>query len=140
MRRLLRLMLCVAVLACASVATTVSSAQATQCPSGRFCVWADNGYVTSGSPYNYFGYLNWSVDYSAHNFLNTSINVNDRTSSYHNNGNTNYARVYKDSYYNGQFSGPKAPGTAVGDMVSDWNDTLSSGCFIFGTSGGCIGP
>lgn len=140
MHRAVRVALCVAAVACGSLALSASSAFATACPSGRFCVWKDNGFVTAGSPYNYFGFLSWSVDFGAHTYLNTSSTVHDSVSSWHNNGNTNYARMFKDTYYNGQFSGPKAPGANQGDMVTDWNDTLDSACFISGSSGWCIGP
>jgi hypothetical protein len=140
MHRAVRVALCVAAIACGCLASSATIASATGCPSTRFCVWKDNGYVTAGSTYNYFGFTSWSVDYSAHNYLNTSTNVNDTASSWENHGTTNYARVFKDSYYNGEFSGPKAPGSSTGDMVDSWNDTLSSACFISGTNGWCIGP
>lgn len=137
MSRSVRSALCVAALIVTGL-VTASSASATGCPSGRFCVWKDNGFVTAGSTFNYFGYLNWSVQYSAHNYLNTSDEVHDDTSSWHNHGNTNSARVFKDTYYNGTFSTAKPPGDSQGDMTNGWNDTLDSGCFLSGSS--CIGP
>jgi hypothetical protein len=95
-------------------------------------------YSTSGSIYGYFGFETWSVQFSAHNYSGTSDQVHDDTSSYHNNGNTNYARVYKDSFYGGQFSGPKAPGYGQNNMTDGWDNTLDSACFLSGSV--CIGP
>jgi hypothetical protein len=135
---MIRVALCVAAIACAGIAATASSAFATGCPSGRFCVWKDNGFVSAGSTYNYFGFELYSRDFSAHNYLGTSSNVNDSASSWQNAGNTNYARIFIDSYYNGQFSGPKQPGANQNDMTNGWNDETSSACFISGTSGWCL--
>jgi hypothetical protein len=136
------LALCVAVVACTSIAFAASSASAvvTQCPSGRFCFWRDTGFVSAGSGYNYFGFLNWSYEFRVHTYLGTTTTVNDNSSSWHQNGNTNYGRMYIDEHYGGNYSGPKAPGDSQNAMTTGWADETSSACFIYGTNGGCIGP
>jgi hypothetical protein len=133
----LRLALCVAAIACCAGLGWAGTASAhTGCGSGWFCNWEDNGFVTNGCPSCDFNFQTYSHDYGAHNFEFTSINAADKTSSYANHGNSLSVRLYKGSWYSGQFSGPKPPTTHVGDMVDDWNDEVESACFL---SGGCIG-
>jgi hypothetical protein len=100
-------------------------------------VWRDTAFHTGSATESYFGYLINSVRYSAHVYRYTSIEPHDNVSSWHNHGNTNSARVFKDTYYNGAFSTAKPPGDTGGTMTNGWNDTLDSGCFL-SSSGTCL--
>jgi hypothetical protein len=127
MRRAVRVVLCIAAISVPALASS-TSASATACPSGRSCVWKDVGYVTNGSPYSYFGYTNYSRQYSAHNYLGTTDQVHDDVTSLHNNGNYDYARYFVDSYCGGPFFN-KPPKTGVFNLSDTWDNKLDSGYF-----------
>ncbi len=139
MRRTVRVALCAAAISCVGL-LSASSAFATSCPSGRFCVWKDVNFVTNGAGVGYFGFATWSYQFSAHNYNGTSDQVHDDSSSWHNNGNTNYAKICIDIHYGGSCSQPKPPGDNQNNMTAGWDNATDSACFLGGSPLHCLGP
>ncbi len=78
------------------VGLTADAASATTCTDNRACLWEDYDFMTNGVQANRFQFQMWAPRLSQHYYSGTSLTVNDKSSSAHNNDNTRTAYFYMD--------------------------------------------
>lgn len=114
-----------------------AQAAPSDCPSGSACNWRDASYVTSNSGGALVAFSKYIPDYSTWTFKGTSINANDNSLSFYNNGNYEttyyYTKAYPTAGTTARFALAKKTGdgniTNSDGLVSGQSNTISSGYF-----------
>jgi hypothetical protein len=113
-----------------------AEAATSNCSAGRACVWRDSSYKSGSyqNPWSFSSYSNYFSDYT---WPGTGGYVDDSATSLYNHGNYDAIKIYtaeKKKGYVVQLS----KGTAKPDLRNfgisgtnmNWNDKISSACFI----------
>jgi hypothetical protein len=131
MLRARRFVLCIALVSCTGAAVLASSASAavSDCSSGRACVWRDVGWNTGGCGACNLGFVNYSRQFSSHNYEGTTDEVHDDVTSVANQGNFESVHFNVDSYYGGAWYPWLSPGDSRINLGEPWDNEFDSGCF-----------
>lgn len=108
----------------------VASAGTANCPRGYFCAWLHAGY--EGERFAWYGY----DGYWANNVQN-GVNINNQSSSWHNNGISgpgipSYVRVFDGFYGTGRYLICLRPGASSSYISPEVNDKPSSHYWRYG--------